>query len=1578
MGVQIKKLMNGAIDFDSHPKDILPEDYADAVNIHNGAGGKGKYYVAQNIEGNRLNNFQLPAGINKTVGWLADEKSNSIIYWIQNSNGNDSILRWYQSTDLVVSVLQEKLGLSTTVANKNLVDDLLFWTDGVVPQRNINIVRAQRQDENGNFKKVKFNLYFDFVNFRAGDTYNIQYGVNNISVYSTAVDLTLEAGVTDFVTQFNAAQSDFTATSCGTFVEVEAITAGVYDVRFTGINTNTGNPSLIQRVFTNIYPQTQDGFTFLETFINADKNPPICNPIITVQTDITQKNNFIVSKIFQFAAAYRYVDSQISSKGAISVVSLGVGNYIKVDFTESRLNDDNLTIISGVDIFVKEGELGKWKFVKTLGRDEFGVSATIPAPAGTNYYNFFNDKEYSEIDDAYAAKLFESIPLTSKAEEVFDNRIGYGGNLEGYDSVCVESNLTVSYQKPPELYTIKGIIVIRPLFLNSSLQNAAIFFNSVDNTTYFGVQGGLIGQLLPLAGFTVYLAGTEFYGVSKQAVTQWVVVNGNQNPSTGTFNATASALNDISALNNAPRDAFKSGDPYGFGYNSVDQNSSYIGDKWFKNPNSSSQVYSYFEINGVPAGKYIIRIGGAETTSSDLASGGYQKSSTYTITVGSAANTISSAIPQGFEYEIEVGANVISHDGQTAAQNGNVIYIGCSAVADLSNNLANFPAIVTGYICDSDLPTTPTTYDGILEDTRIERALVLFNNVPLSPADCTFNNAQQPNWSQLAWVGTGGAVTDHNGFFWYAVQRLSSSSPVILGILSGKTGQYLLSYAQAFKQDNTPINSTTTFTSYDRIAVRNGNTDVKTKSKTIIKGRVLDVGIPQFNVPVINTLGTWVRTQQDGTYQIPCYADTFYNVLVSAPAGDPVRFTRVFFSSLNNNIVYDFANDSIPIPFALLNIGVLTIPFYNNTSPSFWYILSDMQADLLEEFLGLSDWKRGLAEEFGVIYYDRDNRQTTVNEHIQKVYVPFYTENQTVGSARISWEITSLPPQDEPFTHYQWVHTYSVPQFLQFNATSVDYVDINDASASFNNATFIKIGFNSLLDYHNRYPNSNIGYTFERGDRMNLISNGAGVLFGTRLDAEVVKDFTSGNNYYVYVQKANTQFIPDVGTLFEIYTPKPANNIVFYEFGECFEIYTLNGVKYHRGQTQDQTATQSATGTFRTGNVYYRFRNFVLGGAKYIEDSSVSDFFDSFTTQTGRPQILDKDAKQIFRPTQIRISNTYFSGSQKNGMSSFEALNQIEVTRNFGTINILKYTSQSVLLAVCENRVQPFYVGRAVVKTTIGQNLISIANDILNTADTLIGQRGTQHPQSFSFYNNNAYCWDNRRAVWWRYSSNGLEDISRYKAKSEFIKMGKLNFANVVSVYDPEHNNMVAVFQGGDAYGFNEGIEGGKNRWVTRYSFKDAEMLGVLNNQFVSWKDGQIWIHDNLVKNNFFGVQYTSQITAVANENPSKMKSWQAISEETGTAFTPIDMFTPNGSTPQMRSRLKKTNFVKKENFLYADLKGNLNDPRFSTPLEALIQGEKLRGEILTMVLENNDTSYADIYAVNIYYIDSELSNRNQ
>ena len=169
-----------------------------------------------------------------------------------------------------------------------------------------------------------------------------------------------------------------------------------------------------------------------------------------------------------------------------------------------------------------------------------------------------------------------------------------------------------------------------------------------------------------------------------------------------------------------------------------------------------------------------------------------------------------------------------------------------------------------------------------------------------------------------------------------------------------------------------------------------------------------------------------------------------------------------------------------------------------------------------------------------------------------------------------------------------------------------------------------------------------------------------------------------------------------------------------------------------------------------------------------------------------------------------------------------------------------------------------------------------------------------------------------------------------------------------------------------------------RNRWTTFYSYS-PEMMSSLNLFIFTFRDGKIYRHnDNDVYNNFYGVQYKSQVRFVANQERGKVKGFNAISQEANEAWSvPIITTPPNSNYPKgMLSRINKGKFVKKEGVLYAPFNKDMNDPQFTNKQQALINGRFLVGQSLEVTLENDSTKETVLFAANILYQLQERSKK--
>lgn len=165
--------------------------------------------------------------------------------------------------------------------------------------------------------------------------------------------------------------------------------------------------------------------------------------------------------------------------------------------------------------------------------------------------------------------------------------------------------------------------------------------------------------------------------------------------------------------------------------------------------------------------------------------------------------------------------------------------------------------------------------------------------------------------------------------------------------------------------------------------------------------------------------------------------------------------------------------------------------------------------------------------------------------------------------------------------------------------------------------------------------------------------------------------------------------------------------------------------------------------------------------------------------------------------------------------------------------------------------------------------------------------------------------------------------------------------------------------------------EGNNKRWGLKYSFVPELQVRFKNNLF-QFQDGTVWLHaSNEVRNNFFGVQYNSQITIIANQNPTTEKIFyniRVLSNRCWYAQEQGDLYLPpmEGKSQGMASRLRKLNFKKLQGSYFGDFMRNMLDPIINDPAHALYAGAELRGQYMEITLTNADTIEVTLVEIDI------------
>jgi hypothetical protein len=174
---EVKIFTQGGLNYDTEPHLVPATDWIDAVNMRIAASDEQQEGAGINIEGCvRIGNYGYHDGINKCIGTYKDEFRNVIYAFICNSLDYDEIIEISVETGVITPVFKNKtwtglvdvLKLSPTskihsvdVIHRNDSEgDLMFWTDGEMPPRKINILKSKNWNQPGGYTNP---IVFDYT-----------------------------------------------------------------------------------------------------------------------------------------------------------------------------------------------------------------------------------------------------------------------------------------------------------------------------------------------------------------------------------------------------------------------------------------------------------------------------------------------------------------------------------------------------------------------------------------------------------------------------------------------------------------------------------------------------------------------------------------------------------------------------------------------------------------------------------------------------------------------------------------------------------------------------------------------------------------------------------------------------------------------------------------------------------------------------------------------------------------------------------------------------------------------------------------------------------------------------------------------------------------------------------------------------------------------------------------------------------------------------------------------------------------------------------------------------------------------
>ena len=403
-------------------------------------------------------------------------------------------------------------------------------------------------------------------------------------------------------------------------------------------------------------------------------------------------------------------------------------------------------------------------------------------------------------------------------------------------------------------------------------------------------------------------------------------------------------------------------------------------------------------------------------------------------------------------------------------------------------------------------------------------------------------------------------------------------------------------------------------------------------------------------------------------------------------------------------------------------------------------------------------------------------------------------------------------------------------------------------------------------------------------------------------------------------------------------------------------------------------------------DIYYETQESFTVSSNHGNTNSLS-YFNCFSFENGVESFRIRDdfnappmgkgvrVSTIFEENyqEERIKSGLIFSQLYNGKNGTNHLNQFiiaepiikDLNPQYGSIQLL-HTRYNDIIAYCEDKVLKVLTNKDALFNADGNTNVTSNTSVLGQAIPYNSNYGiSKNPESFADFTYRAYFTDKKNGAVIRHSADGMEAISDYGMKDYFKDNLRAQPEYIHGSYDERKNqyNLSLPRDENATASFSESIKG----WPSRKSFVTEGGISI-NNKYFTFKAGHIYEHHLGTRNNFYNIQYNSEVKFVFNEAPANMKNFRTLNYEGDSGWV-----CPDFDTDQQDGSI--STFVNKENKYFGYVRG-VTESAGTIDLKALnVQGIGIynsvtgnSGGTITYVFENdvpNDLQVGDM----LYYI---------
>ena len=257
---------------------------------------------------------------------------------------------------------------------------------------------------------------------------------------------------------------------------------------------------------------------------------------------------------------------------------------------------------------------------------------------------------------------------------------------------------------------------------------------------------------------------------------------------------------------------------------------------------------------------------------------------------------------------------------------------------------------------------------------------------------------------------------------------------------------------------------------------------------------------------------------------------------------------------------------------------------------------------------------------------------------------------------------------------------------------------------------------------------------------------------------------------------------------------------------------------------------------------------------------------------------LAEQYKEEHKQNGLIFSGIFNSTSGLNRLNQFIQAEPITKDLNPYYGSIQKILGRDTdLITLCEDKVLRILANKDALFNADGDTNVTSTNRVLGSATPFAGEYGiSKDPESLVSYANSIYFSDKARGVICSLQGGSVVPISDAGMK-DWFKDNLASATSVLGTYNQAKNEYNVTLKGTTDYtvSYNERTQG----WTSFKSYIPESGCS-LNNNYYTFKNGEIYVHNNATRNNFYGTQYQSSIKVLLNDMPETIKGFKTVNYE--------------------------------------------------------------------------------------------------